>query len=467
MDTTSKVRGNPYIPNSVDEVRRNILKVIGVKDVEDLFSDIPEDIRLRHRPSLPEPHSEIEVKRYVENILAKNIVDGELLSFLGSGSWSHAVPAAVDNIASRNEFLTSYTPYQPEISQGMLQTLYEYQSLICELLDMEVVDSSMYDWASSLGEAARMANRVTGRTAFIYPHFIHPERLATLRAYTETTGIKLIEVKNNLENGQIDIEDLKKKISSDTAALYVENPSYLGPLITNLEELSQIAHDSGALYVAGVDPISLGLLKPPGQYDADIAIGEGQHLGSYTSFGGPLLGIFACKEDTRLLRQIPGRIMGMTVSREKKTGYCMVLQTREQHIRREKATSNICSNEALLAVRTASYLALLGPEGIRSLGEYVITMTKYLSNILNDIDGIKSPRFDGPHFKEFTMHITKPKKTILNLNKRLLAEGILGGKTLTKDFPELGQNSILCVTERHTREDLEKLAKVTRSIMEE
>jgi len=458
--------GHPYIPNNVDNIRNKLLTAIGVESVEDLFSDIPQDLRPSHRSSLPGPHSEVEVKRYVEKILSKNTVDGELISFLGAGVWPHYVPAAVDSIASRTEFLTSYTPYQPEISQGMLQALYEYQSLICELLEMDVVDSSMYDWATSLGEAARMASRVTGRREFLYPHFIHPERLATLRAYSEPAGIRLVEVRNDPEDGQIDLEDAKVTVGSETAGLYVENPSFLGPLIMNLEELAEAVHDSGGLFVTGVDPISLGLIKPPGQYGTDIAIGEGQTLGSYVNYGGPLLGVFACREETRLLRQIPGRIIGMTATSDGEAGYCMVLQTREQHIRREKATSNICTNEALLAVRAAAYLALLGPEGIRSLGEYIATMANYLTSILSEIDGLKAPAFRGPHFKEFSVRLTKPGKTASRLNQSLLAEGIIGGKPLVDDFPELGEASLLCVTEHHTREDLEKLAEATRRYVE-
>lgn len=458
--------GHPYIPNSVESVRKEVLRAIGVNNIEELFSDIPDELRVSHRPSLPEPHSEIEVKRYIEKILSKNLVDGDLLSFLGAGCWSHAVPAAVDSIAGRTEFLTSYTPYQPEISQGMLQSLHEYQSLVCELLDLEVVDSSMYDWATSLGEAARMASRVTNRTEFLYPHLIHPEHLATLKSYTDPVGIKLVEVMNDPQSAQIDLEDVKKKLTSNTAALYVENPSYLGLIMTNLGDLSEVAHDAGALLVSGVDPISLGLIKPPGQYGADIAIGEGQHLGSYASYGGPLLGIFACREDTRLVRQIPGRVIGMTVSREGETGYCMILQTREQHIRREKATSNICSNEALLAVRTAAYLALLGPEGLNQLGRYVASMSSYLARELSEIEGIKSPSFEGPYFKEFTMHLTKHGKTIADMNQYLLDQGIIGGKSLIEDFSELGQASLISVTERHTREDIGRLTQAIQEFME-
>ena len=458
--------GHPYIPNGVESIRERILGAIGINSIEELFSDIPDQIRVSRRPSLPEPHSEIEAKRHVERIFSKNLVDGDLVSFLGAGCWSHAVPAAVDSIAGRTEFLTSYTPYQPEISQGMLQSLHEYQSLVCELLDLEVVDSSMYDWATGLGEAARMASRVTGRTEFLYPHFIHPERLATLRSYVDPVGIKLVEVMNNPHDAQIDVDDVKKKLTSNTAALYVENPSYLGLLMTNLEELSEVVHDAGALLVSGVDPISLGLIKPPGQYGADIAIGEGQHLGSYASYGGPLLGIFACREDTRLVRQIPGRVIGMTSSREAETGYCMVLQTREQHIRREKATSNICSNEALLAVRTAAYLALLGPEGLCQLGRYVAYMASYLSRELSEVEGIKSPSFEGLYFKEFTMHLTKHDKTIADMNQYLLERGVIGGKSLVEDYSELGQSTLLSVTERHTREDVGRLTQAIREFME-
>ncbi len=458
--------GHPYIPNGVETIRKRILGAIGINSIEELFSDIPDKVRVSHRPSLPEPHSEIETKRHIERIFSKNLVDGDLVSFLGAGCWSHAVPAAVDSIAGRTEFLTSYTPYQPEISQGMLQSLHEYQSLVCELLDLEVVDSSMYDWATGLGEAARMSSRVTGRTEFLYPHFIHPERLATLRSYADPVGIKLVEVMNNPHDAQIDVDDVKKKLTSNTAALYVENPSYLGLLMTNLEELSEVVHDAGALLVSGVDPISLGLIKPPGQYGADIAIGEGQHLGSYASYGGPLLGVFACREDTRLVRQIPGRVIGMTASREAETGYCMVLQTREQHIRREKATSNICSNEALLAVRTAAYLALLGPEGLCHLGRYVASMASYLSRELSEVEGIESPSFEGSYFKEFTMHLTKHGKTIADMNQYLLERGVIGGKSLVEDFSELGQSTLLSVTERHTREDVGRLTQAVQEFME-
>jgi glycine dehydrogenase subunit 1 len=447
------------IPNFTDEARRRLLDAIGAKDVNDLFSDMPSTICLKRPLKLPRPLSEHEVRREVEKILSRNVAEGEILSFLGGGIWLHIVPAVVDAIASRAEFLTSYTPYQPEASQGMLQALFEYQSLMSELLDMPVVNCSMYDWASALGEGARMACRLTGRKKVLYPHFIHPERLAVLRTYTEAAGIRLIEVSNRIEDGQVDIEDLKNKVSSDTAVLYVENPSYLGPLMTNLTELSEIVHDIGGLFMMGVDPTSLGLLRPPSHYGADIAVGEGQPLGSYINFGGPLLGIFACRDDPAFIRQIPGRLIGMTTTKDGQTGYCMVLQTREQHIRREKATSNICTNEALMALRAAVYLALLGPKGLRSLGEYVTIMANYLMRLLSYIDGVEAPAFNAPHFKEFTLTIKKRGMSVKDLNIKLLKHGMIGGHPVVEAFPELGESALCCVTERHTKDDLERFAR--------
>ncbi|MCK5403368.1 aminomethyl-transferring glycine dehydrogenase subunit GcvPA, partial [Candidatus Bathyarchaeota archaeon] len=334
---------NPYIPNDTDEIKRRLFEGIGIRSVEEIFADIPKNIPRIENLSLPKAKSEVEVRKEVERILSKNISSRDYLSFLGGGVWNHYVPSVVDAIASRGEFLTSYTPYQPEISQGILQSLFEYQSMIAELIELDVVNSSMYDWASSLGEAARMANRVTHRSEIFVPHFISPNRLVTLKSYTNPLGMRIRELSQSLHNGQIDLEDITKNISSKTAAIYIENPSYLGFIVHHLHDLSEIAHESGSLFIVGVDPISLGILKPPGKYGADIVIGEGQPLGNYMNYGGPLLGIFACRNNTPLVRQLPGRIVGMTTTNDgKERGYCMVLQTREQHIRREKATSNIC-----------------------------------------------------------------------------------------------------------------------------
>ena len=458
---------NPYIPNDTEEIKHKLRGIIGIKDIDELFSDIPEEIRLKKPLSLPEPLSELEVRRETEKILGKNLTVKELISFLGGGIWPHYVPALVDEVSSRSEFLTSYTPYQPEISQGILQALFEYQSMICEILEMDVANCSMYGWASSLGEAARMAARVTKRDEFLVPHYIAPLRMDVLKTYAEPAGIKVCEVSNDLDNAQIDLEDLKEKVSDDTAGVYIENPSYLGFLVESVDAISEIVHDAGGLFVVGVDPVSLGVFRPPGDYAADIVVGEGQSLGNYMNNGGPLLGIFACRYEPHLVRQMPGRIVGLTTNKEgDKRAFCMALQTREQHIRREKATSNICTNQALCALRAAVYTALLGWKGLEELGENILSRTYYAIRSLSEIEGIRAPLFDACHFKEFAVNFDRTSKSVEEVNRGLRELGILGGKPLNREFPELGESSLYCVTELHTIEEIERLKEGLREILE-
>ena len=457
---------NRYIPNDTAEIRKRLMDAIGIREIDELFSDISEEIRLKRDLNLPDSLSELEARREIEKILKKNRTVKEMTCFLGAGVWPHHVPAAVDYVSSRSEFLTSYTPYQPEISQGILQALFEYQSMICELLDMDVANCSMYGWASSLGEAARMAARVTRRNEFLVPHYMSHDRLAVLKSYAEPAGIRIIEINQNLRNGQIDMEDLKKKVSNRTAGVYIENPSYLGFLIESPEAIAEIVHDAGGLFIVGVDPISLGVLRPPGDYGADIAIGEGQPLGNYMN-GGSLLGIFACKGENRLIRQMPGRIIGMTTTLDgERQAFCMVLQTREQHIRRHRATSNICTNEALYALRAAVYMALLGPRGFREIGEIIISKTRLLIEKLSRINGVRVPFFEAYHFKEFTINFDESSKSLQEVNRRLLEKGIIGGKELISEFPELGQTSLYCVTEMHTSREIEYLYESLREVLE-
>lgn len=355
---------NPYIPNSSEKIMREMLKEIGVESVEELYRDIPKSIPRHELRGMPSSHSEVEVRRILNSIILKNRTIHEMPTFLGAGVWPHYVPALVDMIVSRSEFLTSYTPYQPEIAQGILQALFEYQSVMAELLDMEVVNSSLYDWSTALGEAALLAKRVTQRSIILIPHIIHPDRFKVLKTYVEGSGIKVEEISPQEKTGQLSLQSLKDKLSEDVAAVYVENPSYFGFLEEQVDDISKIAHERGSLLIAGVDPTSLGVIRPPGEYDADIAIGEGQPLGNHMSFGGPLLGILGCREDLKLIRQVPGRLVGMTTTLEgNDTGFVLTLQTREQHIRRERATSNITSNEALCAVAALVYSSLLGPRG--------------------------------------------------------------------------------------------------------
>jgi len=457
-----------YLPNDTAEIKEKMMREIGVKSIDELFSDIDEEIRLKRQLNLPKPLSELDVKREVEKILEKNRVFKDLVCFLGAGVWPHYVPSVVDEIASRSEFLTSYTPYQPEISQGILQALFEYQSMICELLNMDVANCSMYDWASSLGEAARMVARVTKKNVLLVPHYISPSRLKVLESYAEPAGIKVLKMKQDIRSGQIDLEDLKNKISNNaTAGVYIENPSYLGFLIENPDEIAEITHSAGALFITGVDPTSLGILEPPGNYGADIVIGEGQPLGNYMNGGGSLLGIFACRDDEALIRQMPGRIIGMTTTVDgKDRAFCMTLQTREQHIRRHRATSNICTNEALCALRAAVYMALLGPKGFRELGEIILSKTIYAINRLSRINGLKVPLFKSSHFKEFTVNFDETSITVEELNKKLLEEGIVGGKQLKNEFHELGETSLYCVTEMHTKQDIDRLCEYISQILE-
>jgi len=459
---------NRYIPNDTEEIRERIKKAIGLDETEDLFSDIPIDVRLRKPLSIPGPLSELEVKLEAEKILERNRSVTEFTSFLGRGIWSHYVPIVVDEISSRSEFLTSYTPYQPEISQGILQALFEYQSMICELLDMDVANCSMYDCASSLGEAARMAARVTQQNQFLVPHYISHERMAVLRAYTEPAEIKILEVNQNLADGQIDLEDLKEKISRNTAGVYIENPSYLGFLIDSPEAICEIVHDAKGLFIVGVDPTSLGVLRPPGDYGADIVVGEGQPLGNYMNGGGPLLGIFACKDEASLIRQMPGRIVGMTTTEDgRNRAFCMVLQTREQHIRRHKATSNICTNETLCALRAAVYMALLGRRGFRDLGEIILSKTYYAIRKLSEIVGVRVPFFKAHHFKEFTVNFDQTTRSVQEVNHGLFERGILSDKPLNYEFSELGQTSLYCITEMHTVEEIEMLQRSIEEILED
>ena len=457
---------HPYIPNSDREIRRRMLDDITLKAVDELFNDIPSALRSKAGLPIVPKLSEMETRRYVEGLLSKNQSTRDILSFLGAGVWPHHVPAAIDAVISRGEFLTSYTPYQPEVSQGMLQSLFEYQSLICDLTAMDYANSSLYDWSTALGEAARMASRATGRVEFIVPHFIHPERLQTLRTFCEPADIRIIEVSQARETGYIDQADLKRKVSNQTAGVYLETPSFLGFVEESCDDIAHLTHDHGGLFVVGCEPISLGALKPPGEFGADILVGEGQPLGNHMNFGGPLLGIFACRGQG-LLRQMPGRIIGRTTTQDgKQDAYCMALQTREQHIRRGRATSNICTNEALLALAAAMYLSLLGPAGITELSATILDRTNYAIEQIRKLRGIKAPVFNAFHYMEFTVNFGEAGKKVSEINQALLAAGIQGGLDLSTYFPELGQTALYCFTEVHTHADIDMLTDKLRVILE-
>jgi glycine dehydrogenase subunit 1 len=452
---------HPYIPNSEEEVEAVLLRSLGLTEVGELFRDVPSSVRLKRPLKIPESSSELEVERRIEEVLNENLSIKDLPVFLGGGFWPHYVPAAVEEVINRSEFLTSYTPYQPEISQGVLQALFEFQSMVAQLTGMKYSNCSMYDFSSALGEAARMAARVTGRLKILIPEFISPLRERVLKTYIEPAGMRVVKYPQENSTGQIDVEALEKLCDDKVAAVYLENPSYLGFVEEGVEPVVETTHSVGATLIVGVDPLSLGILRPPGDYGADIVVAEGQPLGLGLNYGGPGLGIMACR-DPSLLRQMPGRIVGMTQTVEgDRPAFCLALQSREQHIKRERATSNICTNNALYAIAAAVYLSLLGSDGLAELGKTIAAKSRYAMEGLSSISKVEVPVFQAFHFKEFVVRIHAPIR-VEDVNKRLLKHGVYGGLPLGSEFPNLGNAALLCVTEVHSKEDIDRLVDAIR-----
>ena len=338
--------------------------------------------------------------------------------------------------------------------------------MIADLTQMDAVNSSLYDGSTGLGEAARMASRATGRKRILVPEDLHPGKFSVLKNYTEPAGIGIETFRYDRETGGLEKGDLQAKIDRDTAAVYCEVPSFFGVLDSEVVNVPSMCHAKGTLSIVGFDPVSLGGLKPPGEYGADIVIAEGQSISTEMNFGGPALGIIGCRGEN-LIRQLPGRLIGMTTTLDgKERAFSMVLQTREQHIRREKATSNICTNEALFAIGAAVYLSLLGPQGLRQLFENILVKTSYAIKMLGEITGVVVPRFSGPHYQEFVVSFEGAKGTLARLNKSLLSHGVHGGKSLVKDFPEMGESALYCVTEVHSTEAIDKLRLLIEKLLE-
>jgi glycine dehydrogenase subunit 1 len=459
---------HPWIPMTKD-TEKEMLSSIGKKSLDDLFCNIPEQFRVKYDLDLPDSHSEFEVSERIQELAKKNKVASDGSVFLGSGVGIHYIPAIVPALAGRSEFVTSYTSYQAEISQGMLQTLFEYQSLLAEILEIDVVNSSMYDMATGVAEAARMSVRVNKRRSkFLVPETINPEHFAVIHTYTEPADIEVIKIDYDKKTGLMSLSDLKSKMDDQVAGVYIENPSHLGFLETQVDEIEKIVHENGSLLVVGVDILSLGILRPPGSYGADIVIAEGQHLGSPVSYGGPLLGIFGCINDRKLIYQLPGRLVGLTRTEEEpyENGYVLTLSPREQHIRREKATSNICSNQALAAVTAAIYMSTLGPSGIRQIGETIAIKANYAAKQLNAIKNVSAPVIGESIWKEFVVQFENG-ITAQQVHEGLLQNGIQGGKILSKEFPELGESMLFCVTEIHTQQDIDELVQTVSDIVAE
>jgi glycine dehydrogenase subunit 1 len=434
-----------------------MLKEIGVTSAEQLFFDIPQRIRYTKRLNLPHPTSEYETRRHIEKLLSRNVTSTELISFLGAGCWPHYVPAVCDEINSRSEFLTAYAG-DPYTDLGRYQALFEFQSMIGELVDLDVVSYPWYDWGTVASDALRMASTVTGRHEILVPRIINPDTLSVMRNYCDGQ-IEITLINENRESGQLELEDLKDKVSTKTAAVYIENPSYLGFIETGCEEISRIAHDSGALFIAGVEPLSLGIMKPPGEYGADIACGEGQPLGMHTYYGGALMGFLACRDEESLISAVPHRLITVTkTEKEGEWGFCYVLPQRTMFASRDKARSITGTATALWAITAAVYMSLLGPSGIQELAKTIMEKSNYAMERLSEIEGVKVPLFNAAHFEEFTVKLDSTHKPVQEINRFLLNSGIIAGKDISKEFPELGNTSLFCVTEIHTKSDIDKLA---------
>jgi glycine dehydrogenase subunit 1 len=433
---------HPYIPNT-DEDRRAMLEAIGAASADDLFAAIPPEFRIEGL-RLPEALSEMELVSEMAEAAERVTVAGNgVAPFLGGGAYRHFIPSTVAHVTGRAEFFTAYTPYQPEISQGTLQTMFELQSMTCELMGMDVANAGMYDGATALAEACLMACRITGRSRIALHESVNPAWAAVVRTYASGPGLAVDEA---------DGADL----GAEHACFAVQHPGFLGGL-QDVWALREAAQAAGALFVAAVDPISLGMLAPPGEYGADIAVAEGQCLGTPVSFGGPYLGLFACRNEH--VRQMPGRIVGRTTDLDGRTGYVLTLQTREQHIRRERATSNICTSQQLVGLAATVYLATVGKEGLRRIAEACYHKAHYAAGLIDALPGY-SLASGRPFFKEFAVRCpTAP----AGINRRLLERGIIGGLDVS-DRVENGM--LLCVTEMNTREEIERLAAVLREAAE-
>jgi glycine dehydrogenase subunit 1 len=426
-----------------------ILKELEIKDPDELFKDIPESIRIKN-VGLPKGITEDEVREIAGEYASMNRTVNDMHSFLGFGIYNHFVPAAIGNIISRNEFITAYTPYQAEISQGIMQALFEYQSMMAELLQMDVVNSSLYDSSAALGEAIRMMHNITGKNEFIVPQMMYNYKKMVIRNYAKGPGIKIVEIPFD-DRGMFDVEALKEAINDNTGGVYLEYPNMYGIIDSNVRIIREIIGEE-RIFVAGVNPISLGVISPPGAFDADIAIGDGQVLGLGLNFGGPLLGVFATK--MKYIRKMPGRIMGAARDMKGNPAYAMILQTREQHIRREKATSNITSNEALMSLSSLVYLSLLGDSGLRKIGEINMGRTQKLMNMVKEF-GVNLPYSNSPVFNEFLMNI-KGSKTFVNRIARKL--NLIPGYYLGKEYGFSNRNEtnlVVNVTERNTDKDFD------------
>ncbi len=437
-----------YLPHTEAEINE-MLKAIGATCVEDLFQAIPTQNRLSRALNLPPPLSETDLVRHLRRLQPPIYT-----SFLGGGAYHHFIPSVVSHLTSRSEFYTAYTPYQPEISQGTLQAIFEYQTLMCQLTGMEVSNASMYDGASSLAEAVLMADRITGRKKILISAAIHPEYRKVIETYIDPEEQEIVWIPYLSQEGRVDESHLDQFLNQEVSGVILQSPNFFG-VVEDLSRIGEKVHRAGGLLIVCFsEAIAYGILRPPGEFGADIVAGEGQSLGIPLSFGGPYLGIFTTRE--KFVRGMPGRLVGETVDLEGKRGFVLTLATREQHIRREKATSNICTNEGLCALMATIFLSCLGREGLKELALMNLSKAEYAKKVASRIKGCKVA-FSSPTFNEFVLEIQgDPEKVLEKLKK----EGILGGLSLVKFYPELNHHLLVTVTEMNTRQEIDRWANV-------
>lgn len=455
----------PYIPNSEPEVKAQMLKRIGISSVEDIFAEIPEHLRFKGELDVPGPiASEYDLRRHIEELLAKNKDCKEYISFLGGGIYNHFVPSVVTTIMGRDEFLTSYVG-EAYADHGKWQAQFEYASCIGELLEMDAVSTPTYDWGMAAATSIRMAARITGRSAALVAAAVSPERLSCMKNYAFSVVPTFATVEIEPHTGLVDLDDLKAKITDDIAVFYFENPSFLGAIDHRGTQIAQVVHDRGGLVVAGVDPISLGVLEAPARYGVDIACGDIQGLGIPMSCGGGQGGFVATHDEPKFFNEFPALMYGVTPTTVGgEYGFGEVFFERTSYASREKAKDFLGTMAQLYGIGAAVYLSLMGPQGMSEIGEGIMQRSAYLGRELDSIDGVRAPLFSAPFFKEFVVSFEGTGKTVANINKALLERKIFGGKDLSTWFPSLGQSALYCVTEVHTKGDLDALVDALKEV---
>lgn len=439
-----------FVLNTTEE-KKQMMDFIGIKSIEELFSDIDESMRLKRPLKLPGSMSEMEIMEHMRNISSLNAHSLGHTCFLGAGAYNHFIPSAVEHLISRSEFYSSYTPYQAEMSQGLLQSIFEFQTMMAELTGMDVVNASHYDGATALAESAFMAVKHSERKSIAISKAVHPEYREVVQTYAKAYGIKVIEV--GINQGLTDIQEFSTLVNESTGCVIIQSPNFFG-CIEDLKEIGDLAHKKGNIFITSVnEPISLGLLKPPGDLGADVVVGEAQAFGNPVNFGGPHLGFIATKGE--FIKKMPGRISGLTVDTEGERGYILTLQTREQHVRRERATSNICTNQALNALAATIYLALMGKTGVKKISGICAQRAHYASKRMAEMDGFEM-RFSTPFFNEFVISCPLSSSSV---NKKLLKRKIIGGLELGRYYNGMEKDMLFCITEMNSKNDIDKLVE--------